>query len=216
MGGDNVRKILLITLILLSTLFFFSFVYATTGTKSILVTFRNIRIIFNGEEKKPSQEPFIFNGSTFVPLRFVSESLGFDVNWDGPTNTVSINYKPNTFMVKRQPVPNAEITVEQFPSSGVIRARTCVTDSNGVFSFILNKDELASLQDQIDLLCTVKVKDTMGYSLEDGASNRLIVRIRKSDRLEYKFTLLWTQDQNQIKLGTNKGAFIINPKMDSG
>ncbi len=33
----------------------------------------------------------IRNGSTMVPLRFISESLGATVQWDGSTNTVKIN-----------------------------------------------------------------------------------------------------------------------------
>ena len=31
------------------------------------------------------------NGSTMIPLRFVSEAFGADVNWDNNTNTVIIN-----------------------------------------------------------------------------------------------------------------------------
>ncbi|WP_420178341.1 copper amine oxidase N-terminal domain-containing protein [Ornithinibacillus scapharcae] len=33
----------------------------------------------------------IKNGSTMVPIRFISEALGARVNWDGLTNTIEIN-----------------------------------------------------------------------------------------------------------------------------
>lgn len=36
------------------------------------------------------QPPLILNGSTMVPVRFVSEALGCGVSWDALTNTVSI------------------------------------------------------------------------------------------------------------------------------
>lgn len=37
-----------------------------------------------------SQAPEIYSGSTLVPLRFVSEALGAEVNWDGSRRLVSI------------------------------------------------------------------------------------------------------------------------------
>ena len=41
--------------------------------------------------------PEIINGRTMLPLRFVTESLGCDVQWDGTTNTVTITYpKPSS------------------------------------------------------------------------------------------------------------------------
>ena len=34
--------------------------------------------------------PIILNGRTFIPLRFVAESLGFSVKWEGNTKTITI------------------------------------------------------------------------------------------------------------------------------
>lgn len=47
----------------------------------------------NGETVQVSPPAQIINGSTFVPLRFVSEALGADVGWDESTRTVSITTK---------------------------------------------------------------------------------------------------------------------------
>lgn len=204
------KRILVIILSLLVVLSVSSFVFGSTGSKSITVTFRNIRILLNGEEKRPALEPFIFNGSTFVPLRFVSESLGFDVGWNGTTNTVSIDYKPNTDMVKSEPVPGAEITVEQYPGPTIIKTKTCTTDDKGNFSFSLTKDEFLQLPDQADFIMTIKVKDPKGFSLEEGASNRVVVRVKKGDKLNFEFTLLWMQNSNQVK--SNKGTFAVSSK----
>ncbi|MGC9074095.1 MAG: copper amine oxidase N-terminal domain-containing protein, partial [Caldisericum sp.] len=38
--------------------------------------------------------PEIINGRTMLPLRFVAENLGCDVQWDGTTKTITITY-PN-------------------------------------------------------------------------------------------------------------------------
>ncbi|MGB9808516.1 MAG: stalk domain-containing protein [Caldanaerobacter sp.] len=36
----------------------------------------------------------MINGRTMLPLRFVAENLGCDVQWDGTTKTITITYKP--------------------------------------------------------------------------------------------------------------------------
>ena len=40
-----------------------------------------------------NQEPRIVNSRTFIPLRFVSEHLGYTVAWDGATQTITIEKK---------------------------------------------------------------------------------------------------------------------------
>ncbi|MGC8722058.1 MAG: stalk domain-containing protein [Caldisericaceae bacterium] len=208
------KKIVLIGIVALLMFVLASVAYASSGNKNILVAFRNIKIIINGEAKTSSQEPFIFNGSTYVPLRFVSESVGMSVNWDGPTNTIDIEPLPNTVTVKSEPVPGAEITVEQYPGPVVVvKTKMCQTDANGDFSITFSKDELSAMPDQIDLLLTIKVKDSMGYSLEDGASNKIVVRILKAKGPVYKFTLLWSQNTSQLK--SIKGRFACNGKTQS-
>lgn len=44
----------------------------------------------NGNTVDISIAPSIINGRTYVPLRFVAESFGANVNWDGNTNSVII------------------------------------------------------------------------------------------------------------------------------
>lgn len=44
----------------------------------------------NGQTKPISTPAQILNSSTMVPLRFVSEALGSDVNWNGTTRTIAI------------------------------------------------------------------------------------------------------------------------------
>ena len=49
------------------------------------------REIWNGGEKTTMDtSPFIISGRTFVPIRFVSESLGGTVLWDGEERKVTI------------------------------------------------------------------------------------------------------------------------------
>lgn len=59
-------------------------------TDIILVVNSNIADV-NGKETELDVAPKIINGTTMVPLRFISESLGAEVNWDRESRTVTIN-----------------------------------------------------------------------------------------------------------------------------
>ena len=59
-----------------------AFVEASTRNKQIEVTYRDISILVNGNQISSDVEPFIFDGRTFVPVRFISEALGKNVTWD--------------------------------------------------------------------------------------------------------------------------------------
>ncbi len=49
------------------------------------------RLLLNGSPATPDSPPVLINGRTYVPLRFVSESLGASVAWDEASRTVSID-----------------------------------------------------------------------------------------------------------------------------
>ncbi|MDF9410046.1 copper amine oxidase N-terminal domain-containing protein [Pelotomaculum isophthalicicum JI] len=49
-----------------------------------------VQIIVNGDIIQPDVPPQIINGRTMVPIRFVAEALGANVQWDAQTNSVII------------------------------------------------------------------------------------------------------------------------------
>ena len=67
--------------------------------KEIDITYRDIKLRIDGDEVIPRNavgtvvEPFIYDGTTYLPVRAVSEALGRNVNWDGETSTVIIKDK---------------------------------------------------------------------------------------------------------------------------
>ena len=73
-----------------------STVIATTGVIQKNLHYNNIKITLNGKEIKPLDangnyvEPFIIDGTTYLPVRAVSGALGLGVAWDGETNTVKL------------------------------------------------------------------------------------------------------------------------------
>lgn len=60
------------------------------------VLFRGIRIILDGKQIIPKDvngsvlDPFIKDGTTYLPVRALASALGFDVSWDDETSTVFI------------------------------------------------------------------------------------------------------------------------------
>ena len=68
--------------------------------ESISVTYSDIKIVIDGIKIDPKDadgrtvEPFIYNGTTYLPVRAISESLGKQVGWDQDTKTVYIGLVP--------------------------------------------------------------------------------------------------------------------------
>jgi len=87
------RTIILIACILTFTLIIGgSIALARDGSARIDIMYRNIKLVVNGVPVAVSadNEPFIYGGRTYVPLRVVSEALGYDVSWDANTSSVII------------------------------------------------------------------------------------------------------------------------------
>ncbi len=71
-------------------------VSAASLTKTIEVRFGVKDVKINNVSKMPEQAPFLYEGTTYVPLRYIAENLGSDVQWDTKTQSVIINSKENT------------------------------------------------------------------------------------------------------------------------
>ncbi len=60
---------------------------------TIILTIDSDKALVNGEEKQLSIAPEIINNSTMIPVRFISEELDMDVEWNGDTREIRINKK---------------------------------------------------------------------------------------------------------------------------
>lgn len=83
------KTILLVLLFLLTLSVTFSF--ADSYFREIEVYFDNIQIVIENKLLDLEEQPFIYQGRVYVPLRFVSNKLGYTVGWDGKTKTVTID-----------------------------------------------------------------------------------------------------------------------------
>lgn len=93
---NNCKAFLSGVIVTLATIIFCNTVFAVATGTNISVFYNNIRIFIDGNEIKTkdvngrSEEPFIFNGTTYVPIRLVSEAFNKIVQWDGDKKQILI------------------------------------------------------------------------------------------------------------------------------
>ncbi|WP_028549318.1 DL-endopeptidase inhibitor IseA family protein [Paenibacillus sp. UNC451MF] len=74
--------------------------YAGPVTQTISAAYSNIKLYVNGQQIIPKDsdgvvvEPFIYDGTTYLPVRAVAEALKQTVNWDQASNSIYIGRAP--------------------------------------------------------------------------------------------------------------------------
>jgi hypothetical protein len=77
-----------------------SAVFAEPVSKQITAVYNGVKLVVNGSQVTPRDsdnnivEPFISEGSTYLPVRAVAQALGQAVDYDSKTSTVYIGKKP--------------------------------------------------------------------------------------------------------------------------
>lgn len=80
-------------------------------TKTLNATYKNIKIVLNGVQIDPKDasgnivEPFVSEGTTYLPVRAIANALGLDVKWDGETSTVYLGDIPGEDSKRMQVSP---------------------------------------------------------------------------------------------------------------
>ncbi len=96
------KKTRLIAVTLTATLALGLTVFAKQASEQAEIFYNNIKIYINGAEIVPKDangntvEPFTMNGTTYLPVRAISNAFGQDVEWDGATQSVYIGKKDQT------------------------------------------------------------------------------------------------------------------------
>lgn len=89
----------------------------TVGNKTATLEYSNIKVTLDGapvnlvDVNGDPVEPFIIGGTTYLPIRAISNAFGLDVDWDGSTQTVILTH-PSTV----QPEPTPTSTPEPEPT----------------------------------------------------------------------------------------------------
>ncbi|MFD1955224.1 stalk domain-containing protein [Paenibacillus thailandensis] len=91
--------------------------FAADATKKLSAVYSNIVIKYNGSQVSTdaSTEPFMVNGTTFVPVRLIGEATGNQVLWDQTNKTINITGTSKTAvdnMTKQLAEANAQIAIK--------------------------------------------------------------------------------------------------------
>jgi hypothetical protein len=92
------------------------FASAQSTRRQLDATFSGISVILDGraidlrDGAGRQVEPFIVDGTTYLPIRAISEALGLSVEWDGTTQTVYLGSGSGT-----QPQPQTQPTPQLAP-----------------------------------------------------------------------------------------------------
>ena len=90
------NKIIKRTILLLCAALPVSYVSAQNSDVTISVSYNDVKVFVNGERAVLTDalgnpaEPFIYEGTTYLPLRAVAETLSTEVSWDGENYIVEL------------------------------------------------------------------------------------------------------------------------------
>lgn len=112
---------------------------ATRGQSTISLTIGSTQATVNGQSQLVDVAPFIVGATTYVPLRFIAQSLGATVNYNSSTNVVAITHAgggggaPPPYPPPRPPYPPPPAAMLQLrgqqPAPGARTANRFVTIS---------------------------------------------------------------------------------------
>ncbi|WP_017756235.1 stalk domain-containing protein [Calidifontibacillus oryziterrae] len=77
--------------------------------KDIKALVTSLTIVVDGKPVTLKSQPLLIDGTTYLPLREIGQSLGKEVNWDGPNNTIFIGqeekkYRPSIGISQLEPI----------------------------------------------------------------------------------------------------------------
>lgn len=129
------------------------------GAEILNVAVSQVKLMINGIDKTPAnggywngsaQVPIAleYQGTTYVPIRYVSEALGVPVDWEGGSRTIFVGSKPSDHSVQKvsmgrpvHPEPNSPVTFTPLSSvmydagdSNLIKVSVAVRN-DGINSF---------------------------------------------------------------------------------
>ncbi len=133
----------------------------TTSITAFAATAVNIKAVYSikklvvdGVDTGKGSSAFVSNGTTYVPLRTVSDALGHKISWDSSTKTIYINkeddasFEPTDLPPVSGNLPS--INVEQSGSSkliGIENAKKAAIKAVGGGQVISSKSDIYDIDD---------------------------------------------------------------------
>ena len=139
---------------------------ASNMARTIAVYYQDIKMYVDGMRVNPSAEPFIYNGTTYLPVRAAGEALGEDVYWDGSTRSIYIGERLGAvdyLMEVCPPYQHDGSVYEYYANDGDSFLMAGNKDSNGVVGYTGNNSIYFNTNSQYDSM-------RFTYGPRDGSS----------------------------------------------
>lgn len=94
MAKDKIKGMLIGSVLTFGVMLSFPSI-AQVGESAIKAYYNNIKIVVDGKQVVTENEPFIYEGRTYLPVRDIGNALNKNINWDNNTKTVSIDSGTN-------------------------------------------------------------------------------------------------------------------------
>ncbi|WP_170289672.1 copper amine oxidase N-terminal domain-containing protein [Cytobacillus depressus] len=152
-------------------------IYADNYGMQIKMPLGNKTVNVNGKLITLDVEPRILNNRTLVPLRFVSESLGADVDWNSANKTIQIKtYSNNPVELNKALVAGNFPLMEKWVKGG--------TDPNSALNTALETGNVEGLRNLFKLGADSLEIDPLYPYLKDPRYREVILPYALGERLE--------------------------------
>lgn len=155
------------------------------------VYFKNIKFLFDGDQKQPAadQKTFIYDGTTYVPLRFVSEALDKEVEYNGDTETITVDRK---VIVASYMNDDKLETVSRKEFTKYVAIRTLLNETND------DIDENAAIN---DLIATRLLYSRGDAAIKKAVQDQALLQQQLAKaKAKASIGSGWDQKQKQLKL----------------
>lgn len=190
-------------------------VYAAGG--NLIEVFYSIKAIkIDNVSQSPNKKPFAYEGTTYVPLRFISENLGKEVKWDQKTQTIFIGnqisdaayYLGDQIKDMNQQINRYNYIVNGYQSNNKIKSNVNVEYENYLTFYLEKFYEARGAWSYIEYPLNGQFKtfrSTVGLTEEyKNTTSTIDVRIYADDQLIYQHSFKAGDMPTNINLNVEK------------
>lgn len=165
------KKIAIVMAIVVLSLALATTSFAADNYKNLKAWFGEIKIFHNGSQVQLKDKPFIVDGTTYLPVRAVSEMLNKEITWDGKNYHIGINDKPD------------------------------LAYNEMLNKFIVQEITVTQLQDKVkELEAKLKEKEEAKVSTLSDMEKQLNKDYGTSDRIDFDITLYGSTSKVEVRI----------------
>jgi len=165
---------------------------------------KEISLVINSEEALVDNKTIkldvpakIINNKTMVPVRFISEHGGLEVDWDSATHTVNIKYpKAKIKSVEVQKINNIEcIVVTSNSPISTYKYYSIPKEENGTYRLILDIDNSIFDFDTNDIEPKSEEISKIRFGYQGDDINRVVIDLKNE---EYSYIVVKSKDATKL------------------